>query len=141
MARAHGKEAVVVLDNSGGSPQTISGDVDNVDAPYNYDEAEVSGFGDEKKSYILGQADTPISMGGKFETAANRSHAVLSGLLGGTAGYTFLFQPKGTATGLPKLSGEVLLQSYQIVAGLGGAVTWTAKLSPANSTGLVWSTN
>ena len=141
MARSHGREGVVVLDDSAGVARTISADVDNVDAPSNVDTAEVSGFGDARKSYIIGQIDTPIAISGKFETGSNLSHAVLASLIGGTAGYTFTFQPKGTASGLPKLTGEVLLGNYQINAPLGGAVTWSAQLVPFNSTGLVWSTN
>lgn len=136
--RAHGRETVVQIDNSAGAAQTISGDVDSVNAPTDVDSAEVTGFGDNRKSFIIGQINTPITMSGPFGTAA---HSILSGLVGGTVGYTFVYQPKGTATGLPKLSGEVLLSSYQLTSPIGGRVGWNATLVPFDNTGLVWGVN
>ena len=136
MARAHGREAVFTLNG-----QDISNDVTNLQVQQQTDTAEVSAFGDAKKSYILGLTDQPVTGNVLFNDSANRAHGVLSALVGGTAGYAVKFQPKGTATGEPVLNGTVLLSEYNMTAPIGGAVTMTFKLVPFNSTGLVWSTN
>lgn len=142
--RAHGgRDSITQIDDIGGTLRNISTDVTNVDVPENADSAEVSGMTHERKSYIVGQIDTPITLQGNFNggTALNAQHRVFSGINGvATASFTFEHYPAGSAAGLPKLSGEVICISYQITAGIGGAVTWQASLLPAGSAGVVWST-
>jgi len=141
MAKVWSGKGVLTLDNSAGSPQVLSGDITNVEMPYTLDSFEVSGFGDAVKSYVTGLADANVSITGKVNTAANRSHAVFTSLLGGTAGYTLLIQPIGTATGLPKFFGEVFVSAYNVTADIGGALVFKADVKPADSTGMAWSTN
>lgn len=140
MARYHGKTSVVKLDDVAGVLQDISDGVDNVDAGSTADTAETTGFGDARKQYVVGHLDNPISLGGKFDDAANKSHSVLSGILGGTAPRTFEFYPAGTAAGKPKYSGEVLCTSYNVGAPIGGAITFAADLVAADGNGLQWGT-
>ena len=141
--RAHGgRDAITQIDDSSGTLRNISLDVTNVQAPTNFDSAEVTGHTETRKSYIVGQGDTPIQLQGNFNsgTSAIAAHKVLSGILGGTAPRTFEHYPAGSAANLPKLSGEVLCDSLQVTSPLGGGVTWQATLKPADSTGVVWST-
>ena len=142
MTRAHGgRESEVHIDDSGATLQDISPYVTNVDAPTNIDQAEVTGFGQARKSYLPGQIDTPIGISGNFDdAAAPGAHAVLAGLVGGTVARTFQYYPKGSASGSPQLKGEVFLSAYQVTSPLSGQVTFSASLVPADSTGLVWST-
>lgn len=140
MARYHGKTSVVKLDNSSAALQDISDGVDNVDAGSTADTAETTGFGDSRKQYVVGHLDNPITLSGKFDDGSNKSHAVLSGILGGTTPRTFEYYPAGTASGKPKYSGEVLCTSYNVVSPIGGAITFQATLVAADGTGLVWST-
>ncbi len=139
--RAHGgRESEFWIEDSGNTIRDLSADVNNVDAPTNTDTAEVTGFGGTRKSFIAGQIDTPVTVAASFETAANRSHTVLSGLIGGTTGYLMKYFPKGSASGLPLLSGSVLLSGYQVTSPLADKVGVSATLVPADATGIVWST-
>lgn len=141
--RAHGgRDAVTYLDDSGGTLRNISTDLTNVAVPTDADSAMVAGHTETRKSYVVGQIDTPVTLAGNFNsgTAANAAHKVLSGVVGGTALLTFEHYPAGTASGMPKISGEVICDSYQVQAPVGGQVQFTASLKPANPTGLVWST-
>lgn len=146
MAKIHGKDSVVQIEDSGGTLRTITVYVDNVDAPTNVDMAETSTFGQVSKSNIGGLQDTPISVAGPFDDGASpAAHAVISGLLrgtgtGGSAGYEFRFLPAGTASGKPRLKGRVLVGGYQVTSPVGGRVGWTANLMPATGDGLVWET-
>ncbi len=134
-------KGVLTLDDSSSMARVLTGDITNVTMPYTLDSFEVSGFGDTTKSYVTGLADANVTIQGKVNTAANRSHAVLTGLLGGTVGYTLTIQPVGTAAGLPKFFGEVFVSAYNVTADIGGALVFTADFKPADSTGMAWSTN
>lgn len=142
--RAHGgRDALTQLDDLGGTLRNISTDVTNVELPQSVDNAEVTGMTETRKSYIPGQIDTPVSLQGNFNagTALNAAHKVLSNINGvSTATFTFEHYPQGSASGRPKLSGEVYCLGYTVRAPLGGGVTWEASLMPSDSTGLVWST-
>jgi hypothetical protein len=142
MPRAQaGREAEFHLKDSGGTLRDLSNFVTNVDTPANIDQAEVTGLSEARKSYIIGQIDTPVTISGNLDTTATTGgHTVLSGLIGGTTPRTMQWYPKGSAAGFPKLTGEVLLTAYGVAAPKDGAVTFTASLVPADVTGLVWGT-
>lgn len=144
MGNIHGKDTVVMLDDSGGNLRDITAYVNSVDTPSSVDMAEVSAMGQSKKNYIGGQQETTISIGGPagLGTAVTESHKVLSGLVGGTAaGYSIEVYPAGTAQTKPKLSGEVLLENYNgPTSGLGGAISYTAAFRAYGTAGLTWGT-
>jgi len=141
VAKYHGRSVVFTIDDSGGTVRNISSDVDSTDAPSTIDTAEVTGFGDAQKSYVTGQQDQKVSIKGNFnDTALTGAHAVLSSLIGGTAGYTLQFMPAGSVSGKPKLYGEVLLTNYSLSAGVGGAVTFAADFVPVAGGSIVWGT-
>ncbi len=142
MVRSHGgREAEFHLDDSAGSLKDLSSFVDNVDAPSNIDTAEVTGLNEARKSYIVGQIDTPVSISGSYDdTATTGAHTVLAGLIGGTTGFTMQFYPRGSASGSPSLVGEVLMAGYQISAPVAGKVSFTASFVPFDATGIVWGT-
>ena len=142
--RAHGgRDALTQLDDLGGTLRNISTDLTNVEVPQPVDSFEVTGMTETRKSYIPGQIDTPVAITGNLNagTALNAAHKVLSAINGvSTATFSFEHYPAGSASGKPKLSGEVFCLGYTVRAPLGGGVTFDASLMPANSTGLVWST-
>lgn len=146
MSKRHGINAVIQLEDSGGTLRTISNDVDNTDAPINIDSGDVIGFGDASHSYVVGAQDSPISLKGPYNDLVTTGiHAVLTSIIrgtgvGGSAGYDFRYMPSGTASGMPRLRGRVLLTSYQPTSPVSGPVTWQASLMPALSTGLNWET-
>lgn len=145
MAKIHGKNAVIQIEDSGGTLRNITAQANNVTAPTNVDTAEVQGFGDVSKSYVIGQQDTPVALAGPWSdgTAVTEIHPILSGLLrgtgvGGSAGYDLRLCPAGTASTTPRMRGRVLLANFEVQAGVGGAVQWTAQAVPAIAAGLVW---
>ena len=141
MARAHGgRDSEFHLDDSGNTLRDLSQFVTSVDAPHNQDTAEITGFGDVRKSFVLGQIDTTVSVSGNFDnTATTGPHVVLTSLINGSAGYQLRYFPAGSASGNPELSGKVLLGSYNISSPLGDKVSFSASLFAADTTGVVWS--
>jgi len=126
--------------NDGSADREISSDADDVQAPIKYDTAEATGFNENSKNYLLGQFDTPVSIKGQFNTTANRAHAVLSAIVGGTAGYHIQIMPAGSTAGYPLLHGTALCHNYSPTMGLKGIVGYQADFVPATATGFVWGT-
>lgn len=139
--KEHSRLALVQLDDSGGVLRNISTDISSVDAPDNADTADVTGFTQSRRQYVVGLRDNTITLNGFLNDIANTGvHGVLSGIVGGTAGRTFEFYPNGSASGYARMVGEVLCSAYSVRADIGGAVTFTATLVPADATGIVWGT-
>ena len=146
MAKIHGKDSVVQIEDSGGTLRTLTTDVNNVEAPITVDEGDVTGFGDASHNSVVGAQNSPIALTGPYNDLATTGiHAILSGLVrgtgtGGSAGYDCRVMPSGTASGKPRLRGRVLLTTYQVTAPVGGPVTYQASLVPALAAGLAWET-
>lgn len=122
-------------------------DVDSIDVPSDLDTVEVSGFGDTKKNYVVGLADSKVSMKGAFDDAATAvfpaasgAHTVLSALIGGTGGYGIKVGPKGSASGYPVFQGSYLLSKYNLSMSIGGAVKYDAEFVPFSTNGGSWTT-
>jgi len=130
----------VGLEDSGGTVRDISNDVKTVSAPSNSKFPDVSGGGDTHMSYVIGQLDETVTLEGPFDTAANKAHAVLAGLLGGTTGRKFYFGPAGSASGFPLKFGTVQVASYDVKQDVSDAARWTAQLIATEQTGISWGT-
>ena len=140
MAKYHGRLSELHLDDSGATQRDISADVNSVEAPANADTVEVSGFGDTTKKYVVGLQDSQMRVQGNYNDAANTSHAVLSGVVGGTTGLEMHFYPQGSASGVPVFEGSVLCSEYSVSSGIGAAVTWSANLVPFDTNAPAWAT-
>jgi len=121
--------------------QDISNDLNSIEVPATGDTVEVSGFGDSTKKYVVGLTDSQMRLQGNLNDAAGKAHAVLSGVVGGTAGLALNFWPKGSATGAPMFSGSVLCSEYSVSTGIGAAVTFTANLVPFDTNPPAWRTS
>lgn len=75
---------------------------------------------------------------GNFNDAANTSHPVLSGVVGGTTGLTMHHYPRGSAASNPVFKGSVLVSEYSVSAAISGAVTFTANLVPFDTNPPSW---
>jgi hypothetical protein len=147
MAKWHGRNSYVAIADSGSTMRVISGDVSSIDAPSDQDIVDVSGFGDSKKNYVTGLADTKVSLKGQFNDLGaaappsnSGAHGILSALIGGTTGYLFKFGPKGSASGYPMFQGSYLLSKYNITSAINGAVMFDADLVPFGTAGGSWTT-
>jgi len=134
MPKFAGRHLRVWLADSADALREISGDVATVESPSEGDMHEVSGGNSTRKSYVVGLLDSTMRLNGPFNTDANRSHAVLSGLIGGTAGKRVIIAPVGSASGYPKVEGTAVLKSYNTTSDVGGAVVYAAELVPIDDT-------
>lgn len=141
MAKFHGKNMTVYIADSGGTRRNISVDLDSIEVPSDQDIVDVSGFGDSKKNYVTGLADSRVTMKGQFDdTATTGAHTVLSGLIGGTTGYYLEVYPKGSVAGYPAFKGSYLLNKYTLGAAINGAITHQTELVPFGTAGGSWGT-
>lgn len=140
MAKFHGKNTKVYIADSGATLRDIGVGVNSVDVPSEQDTVDVAGFGDSKKNYVTGLADSKINVKGHFDdTATTGSHAVLSGIIGG-AGSRLIVAPKGSASTYPKFEGTYLLSKYNLNSTIGGAVMYDADFVPFGTAGGAWGT-
>jgi len=141
VAKWHGKNMTIIVADSAGAHRNISVGVNSVDLPSDQDVVDVSGFGDAKKNYVTGLADSKVAVKGHFDdTASTGSHAVLSGLIGGTTGYRFVAMPKGSVSTYPAFSGSFLLSKYNLSAAINGAISYDAEFVPFGTQGGTWGT-
>ena len=140
MAKYHGRLTEVYIEDSGATIRDISLDCNSVETPKTADTAEVSGFTDTTKKYVAGLQDSQIRIGGNFNDAANKSHAVFSGLIGGTAGRRVDVYPRGSASGAPVFRGSITVSEYSVQSAIGGAVTWSVNLIPFDTNAPTWIT-
>lgn len=130
MAFSPGYKAWVMLDGANGAGTNISAYVDNFGLPYSTEMLDVSVFGSATKRYIPGLAggDT-FSMSGPLETGfATIVHGILAAQAAGTASFTAIYAPAGSASGLPRATAEVLVASYEVSTGVGGRAEYSASL-------------
>ena len=107
MAKMSGKAAIVVVDDSAGTPRTISGDVKGYTIEYNIDPLEVTGFGDGSKNYVPGLLVTGISLDVIWNSAATTgAYTVLKSIIGAATSKTVSVTPEGTGIAY---SGEFML--------------------------------
>lgn len=127
MAFVAAKSSVFKLDNAAGSLTDISAYVDSVGGIANTtDMLETTTFGSTSKSFIGGlrNGDT-ISVSGKWDSTLNTQ---ITALLGATSSSTWEYHPAGTTAGLPKVSGECFVTSYEVSSAVADLVTFSMSL-------------
>lgn len=118
------------LDTAAGSLSNIQPYTDDVSVPQTVAMLDVSTLGTAAKAFIAGltNGDT-IPLKGPYDVTI---HTHLTGLLAaqaaGTASHSWVWGPGGSVASQAKINGECLLQSYQVSAGVGGRVEWSASL-------------
>lgn len=145
MAKISSKFLKVFVDDSVPTARDISGDVESVEIPYNYDEHDVTGFGEGSHNVLAGMANMPVTMNGNFNAAATTgSHTVLKSILGATASKTVTVQVgQGAAatTGDPEWEGEYVLISYNVSASdPSGPLKFVATFNVSGATAPAWGT-
>jgi hypothetical protein len=135
-----GKNLAVQL-NDGSTLRLISTAVSQATTPDTTDTPDVTGGGATNKSYVVGLADQRVTLTGPLDDSANGQHAVMTGILHGTAGYELRVSPKGTASGNIQYKGTVLLSRYDVNTAVADAPRYTAEFVPFdNQIGMVWGT-
>ena len=117
MAAAHGKKAVVQLDNGAGALTAITAYLSKSSLERVRETAETTVFGLDDKAYIVGLKDATFSGEGNFDPALD---LILSDDLGdNTNTKTLQFDPQGSTTGLPRYSLECWMTKYSIDTDIG----------------------
>ena len=108
MAKFSGKSAIVTVDDSAGTPRTISADVTNYDIEDGAPGQDVTGFGEGNINYIPGQKQQKITLTVLWNTAATTgAMTVLRGIVGSTTSKTVTITPEGSGLAF---SGEFMCE-------------------------------
>lgn len=128
MSRAHSKNSVFSIDDSGGTLRTITSHVDNVSGlPGAAQLSEVTAFGDAGEKFIRGIEGTTFTVSGMWDTAATTgSITVLNGLRTATSTSSFEYGPEGSTATNIKYSGECWLESFTVDAAVKDKVPFSA---------------
>lgn len=125
MAKVHGKNAALKLDNGAGALQDLSTYLDTLDLPRDVDLADVTAFGDGAKKTVPGLKDAKIPISGPYDATLD---AHMDGIYGLDATQTFEMGFEGSASGKPKYSGECRIENYTVRTTVSGRVEWSASL-------------
>jgi hypothetical protein len=112
MAKISAKGAVIALDDSGGSPQTISTDVESYEIQYAVDVIEVTGMNEGSHNSIPGQKIIGVTLNLYWNSAATTgAWTVVRGIIGAAASKTLSITPE---SGAVALSGEYMCDGVAI---------------------------
>lgn len=137
MAKTSGLGATVIVDDSSGSPQTISNDLTNFSFSTPRAVQDITGVDKSAHERLLLLADCSWSLNGVFNSAANMSHVVFSTVPSTSVARTTKIEP--TSGGTPFLSGEALFSDYAITRAAAGELTWAATGALSDGTTPSWS--
>lgn len=140
-----GDHVLVKLDDSGGTLRTFAeGDIMSIDLGMNFDQHDVTGFGDSAHKVINGQLNAPVTLRGYLTTTAlTGTHTVINGAFVAGTQVSLEVQVGNNAaptSGDPKYTGEFFIESYKSSLETGKAVTFEAILKPATGAGPTWGT-
>lgn len=122
MAKVHGKGTFVSLDASDISSYTNS-TVFNRES----DTHDTTAYGVDDHEHDPGLLLGTITIGGFYDdTAVTGPAEAIEPLLGTTV--EFVYQAKGTGSGLPQKSCNVIVQNFNVSAPVADMVTWTSEL-------------
>lgn len=128
ISRAHAKNSVFAVDDSGGTLRTITAHIDNVSGlPGAGQLSEVTAFGDLGEKFIRGIEGTTFTVSGVFDnTASTGSITVLNGLRTTETTSSFEYGPEGSTSTKIKYSGECWLESLTVDSSVKDAVKFSA---------------
>lgn len=137
MSKTSGLAATVIVDDSSGSPQTISNDVTNFNFSTPRAVQDITGVDKSAHERLLLLADISWSINGVFNTASNMSHVVFSTIPSSSVNRTTKIEPTSGST--PFLAGEALYSDYAITRSATGELTWAVTGALADGTTPSWS--
>ncbi len=137
MAKTSGLGATIIIDDSSGTPQTISNDVTEFTMSTPKAMQDTTGVDKSAHERLQLLADASFSLKGVFNTASNMSHAVFSTVPSTAVTRTSKIEPTSGST--PFLSCELLYSDYQVARSNSGELVWDVKGELADGTTPTWS--
>ena len=137
MAKTSGLAATVIVDDSSGSPQTISNDVTNFQFSTPRGVQDITGVDKSAHERLLLLADSSWTINMVFNSASNMGHVVFSTVPSTSVNRTTKIEPTSGST--PFLACEVLYENYAITRSATGELTTTATGNLADGTTPSWS--
>lgn len=137
MAKTSGLGATVIIDDSGGTPQTISNDLTNFQFSTPRGVQDITGVDKSAHERLLLLADSSWTLNGVFNTASNMSHDVFKTVPSTSVARTTKIEPTSGST--PFLASEVLYSDYALTRAAAGELTWSAKGDLSDGTTPTWS--
>ncbi len=134
MAKENGLGFSVIVDDSGGTPKTISNDITNFEVATPRAVQDVTGVDKSAIERLLLLADMSYSPTGVFNDAADFSHAVFKTVPSTSVARTTTLAHSGQT-----LAGELLYTDYALTRAATGELTWQAPGVLANGTVPTWS--
>lgn len=120
MAFIHGKNTAISI-----GATDYSGFISDSTFSTSTDSHDVTVYGDDGHTYILGLTDGTFSCSGHFDNGATGTPAVDFPAFGTTA-QTILVQPEGVGTGLSQRSFSAFLTSYEESMPVDDKTSWSA---------------
>ena len=125
MARLHGKDWSTTVN---AVEMGTTGQTSTVNVPI--DTAEVTAAADSSKEYLEGDYGWDASIDGYADFGAGLSDDTLFGFIGsGEQAYVWKADDGAVSATNPSYSGNVILTSYSLTAGVGDGVTFSARLT------------
>ena len=129
MAQGIGRDAAFKLDDKTGTLVEVSTDLTSISFDTDKGIADVTTMGDNYRDYLAGIADAKIGIEGIYDPLGGKAGSIVFLHAHGTATSSISWElyPQGTASGKPKLNGEMFLVSASLPSGLDDAVTFSAQ--------------
>lgn len=124
----------IIVDDSAGTPRTISNDITNHTFSTPRGVQDVTGVDKSAIERLLLLADFSWTPNGVFDDGANLAHAVFK-----TVPSTSVARTTTLAISGQTLAGELLFTDYSMSRGQDGSLTWTAPGVLADGTVPTWS--
>jgi len=137
LAKTSGLGGTILVDDSSGTPQTISNDVTNFTFGTPRGVQDITGVDKSAHERLLLLADYTVTLNMVFNSAANLSHAVFSTVPSTSVNRTTKIEPTSGST--PFLACETLYENYAVTRSAAGELTTTATGNLADGTTPSWS--
>ena len=137
MAKISAKGAIITCDNSAGSPQTISGDIESYEIQYEVDAVEVTGMNEGSHNFTPGQKIIGVTLNAYWNQAATTgAMTVFNGIYASTSSKTITIQPEGTGL---TLTGEYMMKGITVSGSPSSAIKLGAvKFEVMGATAPAW---
>ena len=135
MAKASGLGFAAAVDDSGGTPRTISNDITNLAFTTPRGVQDITGVDKSAIERLQLLADFTVSLNGVFNSAANLSHDVFKTVPSSSVARTVTLT---IASGAKVLANETIFNDYSLTRAANGALTWAAPGNLADGTVPTW---